>query len=99
MNERIKALALLAGWEPYHETSLWGKSELDRTFQAGEHPVGEELNKFAELIIQDCLSCCAVVAQAALDARDGASDAYSHGREDAASLCKTTIRKHFGEEK
>jgi hypothetical protein len=63
-------------------------------------PVGEvEYQKFAELIIADCLACCAMVAQAAIDARDGASDAYSHGREDAASLCKSTIRKHFGEGK
>ncbi len=60
---------------------------------------GDDQNKFAELIIQDCIECCAVVAQAAIDTRDGASDAYSHGREDAASLCKTTIRKHFGEAK
>ena len=99
MNERIKALALLAGWEPYHQSSLWGKSELDRTFQAGEYPVGEDLNKFAALIIQDCVECCVLVAQASIDARDGASDAYFLGREDAAALCKTTIRKHFGEAK
>ena len=97
MNERIKALALLAGWEPYHQSSLWGKSELDRTFQAGEYPVGEELNKFAALIIQDCIECCEVVAHAAIDTRDGASDAYSHGREDAAALCKSAIKRHFGE--
>ena len=60
---------------------------------------GDDLfvEKFAELIIQDCMGLCALVALAALDARDGASDAYSHGREDAASLCKSTIRKHFGE--
>ena len=60
---------------------------------------GDDQNKFAELIIADCLACCAVVAQASIDARDGASDAYSHGREDAASLCKSTIRKYFGEGK
>ena len=60
---------------------------------------GDDQNKFAELIIQECVACCAVVAQAAIEARDEASDAYSHGREDAASLCKTTIRKHFGEAK
>ena len=63
------------------------------------HQAWDDENKFAELIIQDCIECCAVVAQAAIDARDGASDAYSHGREDAASLCKSTIRKHFGEAK
>ena len=100
MNERIKALALLAGWEPYHQSSLWGKSELDRTFQAGEYPVGEELNKFAALIIQDCIECCEVVAHAAIIARDTTRDDdfdYFHGREDAAAMCKSTIQKHFGE--
>ena len=58
MNERIKALALLAGWEPYHQSSLWGKSELDRTFQAGEYPVGEDLSRFAELILILCADIC-----------------------------------------
>ena len=58
---------------------------------------GDDQNRFAELIIQDCLACCAVVAQAAIDTRD--SDNYWNGREDAASLCKSTIRKHFGEVK
>ena len=72
MNERIKALALQAGWDQ---------------------------KRFAELIIDDCVECCVLVAQAAIDARDGASDAYSHGREDAASLCKTAIKKHFEVEK
>ena len=104
MNERIKALALEAGWETWEETSLYGNSEQDRTFQAGEYPVGEDLNKFAALIIQDCVACCAVVAQAAVDERKGEGVyfelcTYLHGREDAASLCKTTIRKHFGEGK
>jgi len=60
---------------------------------------GDDQNKFAELIIADCVACCVVVAQAALNARNGASDAYLHGREDAASLCKSMIRKHFGEGK
>jgi len=57
------------------------------------------VEKFAELIIQDCMGLCALVALAALEKRDGASDAYSHGREDAASLCKSAIRKHFEVEK
>ena len=59
----------------------------------------KDLERFAELIIQDCMGLCALVALAALEKRDGASDAYSHGREDAASLCKSTIQKHFGEGK
>jgi ABC-type proline/glycine betaine transport system substrate-binding protein len=60
---------------------------------------GDDQNKFAALIIQDCMGLCALVALAALEKRDGASDAYSHGREDAAALCKSAIRKHFEVEK
>jgi len=60
--------------------------------------VGDDQNRlFAELIIQGCLDCCEVVAQAAIDARD--SDNYWNGREDAARLCKVAIQKHFGEGK
>jgi hypothetical protein len=58
---------------------------------------GGDLNRFAALIIQDCVECCVLVAQAAIDARD--SDAYSHGREDAAALCKSAIKRHFEVEK
>ena len=58
---------------------------------------GDDQNRLVELIIQDCIACCKIVEWAAIDACDGASDAYYHGREDAARLCKTTIRKHFGE--
>ena len=63
---------------------------------------GDDQNRFAELIIQDCLACCAVVAQAAIDARDTARDdnfEYFYGREDAAFMCEETIQKHFGEGK
>jgi hypothetical protein len=63
------------------------------------HQAWDDQNKFAELIIKDCIECCEVVLQAALEKRDGANDLYSHGREDAASLCKSTIQKHFGEGK
>jgi hypothetical protein len=100
MNKRIKALALEAGWEPWEETSLYGNSEQDRTFQAGEYPVGEDLNKFAELIIQDCVACCEVVAQAAKEKDEQLGPfTYFEGREGAARLCKSTIKRHFEEEK
>ena len=65
-------------------------------------PLGETgdnlfVQRFSELIIQDCVACCEIVAQAAIDARD--SDNYWNGREGAARLCKSTIRKHFEEGK
>ena len=63
---------------------------------------GDDQNKFAALIIQDCIECCEVVAHAANIARDTARDDdfdYFHGREDAAAMCKVAIQKHFGEAK
>jgi hypothetical protein len=88
MNERIKALADQAAKYAATAALPTGKS-------------GDDLfvEKFSELIIKDCVACCALVAQAALEKRDGANDLYSHGREDAASLCKSTIQKHFEEGK
>ena len=56
MNERIKELALKAGFEPYDSTSLSGNSELDQTLQVGEYPVGESVHEFAELIVRECLN-------------------------------------------
>ena len=63
---------------------------------------GDDLfvEKFAELIIQDCVACCVIVAHAANIARDTARDDdfdYFHGREDAARLCRVAIERHFGE--
>jgi hypothetical protein len=88
MNERIKQLANQAA--NYAATMALPLGETgDNLF----------VQKFAALIIQDCVSCCVVVTQAAIDARDWASDAYSHGREDAAAMCKSTIQKHFEEGK
>ena len=63
---------------------------------------GDDQNKFAELIIQDFVACCAVVAQTAINARDTVRDdefEYWYGREDAANLCKTAIKRHFEVEK
>lgn len=48
--DEIIRMALEAGFEEYHWTSLSGKSELDRTLQVGEYPVGESVFKFAALV-------------------------------------------------
>jgi len=83
MNERIKALAQAA------------KYAATAALPLGE--AGDDLfvQKFSELIIKDCVECCVVVAQATIDAGD--NDAYSDGREDAAALCKSAIKRHFEE--
>jgi len=91
MNERIK---VLAGQAANYAAKM--------ALPLGETGDNLFVQRFSELVIADCLACCAVVAHAANIARDTARDDdfdYFHGREDAASLCKTTIQKHFGEEK
>ena len=63
---------------------------------------GDDQNKFAELIIQECVACCGIVERAAIDARGTATDdafEYFFGREKAANMCQKTIQKHFGEGK
>ena len=88
MNERIKEVADFVG---ITENNL---SDGDMSYK--------DLEKFAELIIKNCVECCEVVLQAAVGTRGKEVDAdfhYWHGREDAASLCKSAIRKHFGVEK
>ena len=87
MNERLKTLADEAANYAAITALPTGKS-------------GDELfvQKFAELIIQDFVACCAVVAQTAINARDTVRDdefEYWYGREDAANLCKTAIKRHF----
>ena len=91
MNERIKALI--------KDVGLCGYGEEEGAYIIPTPAFESRIERFAELIIKDCVECCVLVAQAAINARDGASDAYSHGREDAAALCKSTIKKHFEVEK
>ncbi len=94
MNERIAELADFVG---ITENNL---SDGDMSYK--------DLEKFAALIIKDCVECCVRVAQASIDARGkidtrgkelDADFSYWHGREDAAALCRSAIRKHFGVEK
>ena len=91
MNERLKTLA--------DEAAKYAATTALPLGEAGDDLFVE---KFSELIIQDCVACCAVVAQAAINTCGKEVDAdfrYWHGREDAAALCKSTIKKHFGVEK
>ena len=89
MNERIKALADQAAKYAATAALPTGKS-------------GDDLfvEKFAELIIQDCVACCEVVAQAAKEKDEQLGPfTYFEGREGAARLCKSTIKRHFEEAK
>jgi len=100
MNERIKALI--------KDVGLCGHGEESGAYIIPTPAFESRIERFAELIIKGCVECCVLVAQAAIDTRgkevdtdfrDEAGFNYWHGREDAASLCKTTILKHFEEVK
>jgi len=71
----IIRMALEAGFEKYHLTSLSGESELDRTLQVGEYPVGEYVSKFAELVAAAEREACLTILQNLRLSRIGVSDA------------------------
>jgi len=91
MNERIKALADQAA--NYAATMALPLGETgDNLF----------VQKFSELVIQECVACCGIVERAAIAARGTATDDdfdYFFGREKAANMCQETIQKHFKEGK
>jgi hypothetical protein len=61
----IIRMAREAGFEEYHWTSLSGESELDRTLQVGEYPVGESVFKFANLVAAAEREACAKACESA----------------------------------
>lgn len=69
----IIRMAKEAGFEEYHWTSLSGDSELDRTLQVGEYPVGESVFKFAALVAaaerEACAALCFQMWNDSLDRR------------------------------
>ena len=84
MNKRIKELAEQAGF------MLWGKE----TWNPGDvvdwsARYDEELEKFAELIVQECLGCCEHVIS---DPVPKSVDTWLNGGEQ----CIQEIKEHFG---
>lgn len=55
----IIRMALEAGFEEYQWTSLSGDSELDRTLQVGEYPVGKSVFKLVNLVAAAEREACA----------------------------------------
>lgn len=88
MNERIKMLAEQAGFEAFNGLGLAGRSELDETLQIHEYPVGELVNKLAELIVKDCLK---IVDDAT---RGGSNETWDN----AVKFIRRDLKEHFGVE-
>ena len=79
MNERIKELAEQAGWD------LWeGRAQADMT------GCEIELQKFAELIVQECVGIVAKRKDQAID--DG------WNVDEAMSMAEMDLEEHFGVE-
>jgi hypothetical protein len=81
MNERIREL-----WEEA-TVSTWPRPG---KFTAGEYDY--HLEKFAELIVRECMAQCVKVED------DDELSNYEGGFRDGALLCYQEIREHFGVE-
>lgn len=77
MNERIKEFAKLAGFNPYNYEG--GNAEL--------------FNRFAELIIEECIRLSTEVQKQTVS--NGSPD-YTSGREMGIEVCINKIKEEFG---
>ena len=88
MNERIKELAVQAGlkWkaQPPHYTNT--NNPIDFPVSANR-----DLEKFAELIVRECIGCCEQVIS---DPVPESVDTWLNG----GSQCIDEIKQHFGVE-
>ncbi len=82
MNERIRELA-----DKIWEEKYWTNPNTDKLLPA-------QLNRFAELIVQECINCCAEV--------DRINKAYieklQFDPENGPKECIQVIKEHFGVE-
>ena len=90
MNERIKELAERAGMKPCADMAKFGMNEDMNPYNCQEFM----LEKFAELIVRECIEQC--------NKKDPRPDRYSDWEEFAESRkvreCITSIKEHFGVE-
>ena len=79
MNERIRELAGQAGFETEHHKWIFANDNV------GEGECHKLLEKFAELIVEECVAQCWTVSE-------------SESKGSVVSECAKRIRKHFGVE-
>jgi hypothetical protein len=82
MNERIKELAEQAGFELHYE-------------QDGTFSYSQQFEKFAELIVAECVGKCEFVANMATITNTGE---MARKTKATADSCATMIKTHFGVE-
>jgi hypothetical protein len=87
MNERIRKLAGQAGFETEHHKWIFANDNV------GEGECHELLEKFAELIVRECIDC---VRGAGLT--DEVAVKNNLGFNDGLSAAVVNVQKHFGVE-
>jgi hypothetical protein len=100
MNERIKELALQARNYALDEKRIYER--MHNTEQCMEEYREVYNKKFAELIVEECMTMCDTVSADYLKHRKGAFDfqdknIYAEG-EAACDIIKYKMKKHFGVE-
>jgi hypothetical protein len=86
MNERIKQLAEQAGATTMQRSGWIDYGTLDL-----------DVEKFAELIVRECLQTCKDVGIESKEVWNASKD-YQEGRQMGAEVCHNMIKKHFGVE-
>ena len=84
MNERIKELAIQAGFFYEDYKDIWYLEYHNQTCE-------EEMKKFAELIVKECMATC---SKQAADWEGEYADAHNDG----VGSCISGIKEHFGVE-
>lgn len=87
MNDKIKELAEQAGPNTIEQLNA------DRT---NVHVV--DVNKFAELIVKECISQIKEVKELSLPYNANREQAYEFGYDDGMTVAISTIEEHFGVE-
>lgn len=89
MNEKIKALAEQTGisFKPF----IVDEEEYD--FDVVYMDDSDVLEKFAELIVRECLTVCKAVGMKEVK---NANESYNEGRHMGAEVCHNQIKRHFG---
>ena len=93
MNERIKLLALQAGLKQRIWNSLGKELPMWQ-----EDPDNPGLEKFAELIVRECMAQIKEVKELSLPWNANREQAYEFGYDDGMTVAIRTIEEHFGVE-
>ena len=98
MNERIKQLAGQAGLTFVNSITDDNEDIECVADTNGGLPCSTELEKFAELIVQECATTCDNIGKEARKEWKAKYIPHDDGRSDGAWECKAAILEHFGVE-